>query len=95
MTTQTESEWEAEAMRLALAWRTANYAERDAAEAALRAHLATRPQVPEGMVLVPKVPDVLMIAAGEAEFRNYFVKHINGAQPVWTAMIAAATGSKA
>ena len=48
------------------------------------------PITPAGMVTVPREPTQEMIAAGEAVFRSYCFRHVNGAIPTYEAMIAAA-----
>lgn len=52
MTTQTESEWEAEAMRLADRYRRAPLNDVSGYYQDLRAHLATRPHVPDVHALI-------------------------------------------
>jgi hypothetical protein len=47
------------------------------------------PITPAGMVTVPREPTQEMIAAGEAVFRSYCFRHVNGAIPTYEAMIAA------
>jgi len=54
----------------------------------LEATLAAAP-APAGWVTVPREPTQEMIAAGEAVFRSYCFRHVNGAIPTYEAMIAA------
>ena len=51
---------------------------------------ATQAAALNARVTVPREPTQEMIAAGEAVFRSYCFRHVNGAIPTYEAMIAAA-----
>lgn len=53
---------------------------------------ATQAAALNARVTVPREPTQEMIAAGEAVFRSYCFRHVNGAIPTYEAMIAATCG---